>query len=191
VPVREVPIERLTEAMKRSAAILREAEVPFALAGGLACWARGGPATDHDVDFLIRPKDADRAAEAMARADLRVERPPEGWLVKTYVDDTLVDLVFEPAGGPVTDDWFARADHLEVKSMRIPVASLEDVLTTKLLALTEQEPDYGPVLEIGRTLREQIDWDEVRERTDTSPFAKAYFTLLEELGIIERAPARG
>jgi hypothetical protein len=177
--------------MKRAGAILREAGVPFALAGGLACWARGGPATDHDVDFLIRPKDADRAAEAMARAGLRVERPPEGWLVKTYVDDTLVDLVFEPSGGPVTDEWFARAEELEVKSMRIPVASLEDVLTTKLLALSEQEPDYGPVLEIGRTLREQIDWDEMRERTAGSAFAKAYFTLVEELGIVERAPARG
>jgi hypothetical protein len=189
VPVRDVPIERLAEAMKRAAAALRDAEIPFALAGGLACWARGGPATDHDVDFLIKPEDADRAADAMEAAGLRVERPPEGWLVKTYVDETLVDLVFEPSGGPVTDEWFARAEQIEVKSMRIPVASLEDVLTTKLLALTEQEPDYGPVLEIGRTLREQIDWDEVRERTARSPFARAYFTLVEELGIVERASA--
>jgi hypothetical protein len=27
----------------------------------------------------------------------------------------------------------------------------------------------------------------VRERTDESPFAKAFFTLVEELGIVERA----
>ena len=56
--------------------------------------------------------------------------------------------------------------------------------TTKLLALTEQEPNYGSVLEIARTLREQIRWDEVRERTEASPFAKAFFTLIEELGIL-------
>jgi hypothetical protein len=191
VPTRYVPIERLAEAMKQAAAVLRDADVPFALAGGLACWARGGPATDHDVDFLIKPEDADRAAEALERAGFPVERPPEGWLVKTYVDETLVDLVHDPSGGPVTDDWFERAEHIEVKAMRLPVASLEDVLTTKLLALTEQEPDYGPVLEIGRTLREQIDWEEVRRRTSSSPFAKAYFTLIEELGIVERSPAAG
>jgi hypothetical protein len=184
VPVREVPIERLTEAMKRAGAVLREADVAFALTGGLACWARGGPATDHDVDFLVKPGDADRAAEALARAGMRVERPPEAWLYKTYVDDTLVDIVFEPSGGAVTDEWFERAEEIEVKSMRLPVASLEDVMTTKLLALTEQEPNYGAVLEITRALREQIDWDVVRQRTAGSPFAAAFFTLIEELGIV-------
>ncbi len=185
MPVHEVPIDRLTDAMKRAAAALQEADVRFALAGGLACWARGGPATDHDVDFMIKPDDAERAADALARAGLRTEQPPEGWLVKAYVDDTLIDLVYEPAGGAVTDEWFDRAEELEVKAMRLPVASLEDVLATKLLALTEQEPDYAAVLEIARTLREQIDWQEVRERTSQSPFAQAFFTLVEGLGIVQ------
>ena len=66
-------------------------------------------------------------------------------------------------------------------------ASLEDVMVTKLLAVNEQEPEYGSVLEVARALREQIDWDDVRERTKESPFAKAFFTLLEELGVL---PAR-
>ena len=67
------------------------------------------------------------------------------------------------------------------------VASLEDVLTTKLLALNEQEPDSAAVLELARSLREQIDWEFVRERTADSPFARAFFTLVEELGIVEAA----
>jgi hypothetical protein len=188
MPSRNIRIEPLLEAMKRSAAALRDAEIPFALAGGLACWARGGPATDHDVDFLVKADDAEPALEALGRAGLRTEHPPEDWLLKAYdSNDTLVDLIFRTAGGPVTDEWFARADELEVNAMRLTVAALEDVLVTKLLAMTEQEPDYRPVLEIARTLREQIDWEEVRRRTDRSPFAKAFFTLVEELGI---APAR-
>ncbi len=68
------------------------------------------------------------------------------------------------------------------------VASLDDVMTTKLLSLTEQEPDFSSVLEFARSLREQIDWDVVRERTASSPLARAFFTLIEELGIVE--PAR-
>jgi len=36
-------------------------------------------------------------------------------------------------------------------------------------------------------LREQIDWDEVRVRTEASPFARAFFTLVEELGVVERS----
>jgi hypothetical protein len=67
------------------------------------------------------------------------------------------------------------------------VASLEDVIAAKLFALGEHEADYGPILEMARSVREQIDWSEVRDRTAGSPFAKAFFTLVEELGIV---PAR-
>jgi hypothetical protein len=188
MPRRNVEISRLVHAMKRAGAALRQADVPFLLGGGLACWARGGPATDHDVDLMIRPEHIGRAAEACAGAGMTVESPPEDWLVKAHDDDgTLVDLIHRPSGGEVDDGWFARADELEVSAMGMMVASLEDVMVTKLLALNEQEPDYGPVLEIARTLREQIDWETVRERTDHSPFAKAFFTLIEELGIVPRA----
>ena len=70
--------------------------------------------------------------------------------------------------------------------MPLPVLPLEDVLVQKLLAITEQEPDYTSVLEIARALREQIDWDEVRSRTKDSPFAAAFFTLLDELEILQK-----
>jgi hypothetical protein len=40
------------------------------------------------------------------------------------------------------------------------------------------------VLELARSLREQIDWDEVRGRTAHSPFGKAFFTLIDELEIV-------
>jgi hypothetical protein len=43
------------------------------------------------------------------------------------------------------------------------------------------------VLELARSLREQIGWESVRERTAASPFARAFFTLIEELGIVEPA----
>jgi Uncharacterised nucleotidyltransferase len=185
MPRRNVDVDKLVSAMKIAAAALRDAEIPFALAGGLACWARGGPATDHDVDLLVKPDDADRALDALAEAGLRPERPPEDWLLKAYDENgTQVDLIFSPSGGPVSDDLLARAEEREVMAMRLPVSSLEDVLATKLLALTEQEPDYRSVLEIARTLREQIRWDEVRDRTQHSPFAKAFFTLVEELEIL-------
>jgi len=55
--------------------------------------------------------------------------------------------------------------------------------------MTEQEPNFASVLEWSRALREQIDWQEVRQRTEASPFAKAFFTLVEALGIVEEVPA--
>jgi hypothetical protein len=179
----------LVDTMKRAAAALRKAEIDFMLGGGLAAWARGGPATDHDVDFYVREGDAANGLEALVEAGMRVEQPPEEWLYKAYDGPILVDLIFRPAGGPITDEHFARATKLEVGAQTLLVASIDDVLATKLLALTEQDPDFGPVLELSRAVREQVDWEFVRARSSSSPFAQAFFTLAEGLGIVE--PARG
>ena len=175
----------LIESMKRAAAALRDADVPYMLGGGLAAWARGGPPTEHDVDFFVRPEDAERALEALVAAGMKHERPTEEWLLKAWDGDTLIDLIFSPMGGSVDDGFFERAEEMEVAAQRLPVASLGDVLTTKLLALNEQDPDLTSVLELARSLREQIDWDFVRSRTNGSPFARAFFTLVEELGVVE------
>ena len=177
----------LIDSMKRAAAALRDAEVPYMLGGGLAAWARGGPPTEHDVDFFVLPADAERALEALVNAGLKADRPPEGWLLKAWDGETLIDLIYSPAGGDVDQGYFDRSEVMEVAAQRLPVASLGDVLATKLLALNEQEPDMASVLETARSLREQIDWDFVRARTTASPFARAFFTLVEELGIVEPA----
>jgi hypothetical protein len=180
----ETNLEDLIPAMKKAAAALKDAGIPFVLAGGLAAWARGGPESEHDIDFLLKPEDAERALQTLADAGMKTERPPEGWLYKAYSGDAMVDLIFDPSGGPVTDEVLERGDELEVMAMPLRVASLEDVMVTKLLSVTEQEPDYGSVLEIARSLREQIEWDDVRERTRESAFAKGFFTLVEELGVV-------
>jgi hypothetical protein len=176
----------LLDTMKHAAAALREAEVDFLLGGGLAIWARGGPPTDHDVDLYVREVDATRALDVLVESGFREDRPPEDWLFKAWDDTNLVDLIFRPAGGPIDDGHFQRATLMEVRAQRVMVASIDDVLVTKLLAMTEQEPDYRSILEVARALREQVDWNDVEARTKQSPFARAFFTLGEGLGIVER-----
>lgn len=179
----EPTFEEMIDAMK-------DHDIPFVLGGGLAAWARGGPRSEHDVDLLIREQDAEEALAAYEEAGMRVECPPEGWLVKAWhPNGTLVDLIYSPAGGPITDDTLAQAPEIEVMALRLRVSSLEDLMTTKLLALNEQEPGFGSVLELARALREQIDWEDVRRRTGSSPFARAFFTLVEGLGVVEPAEA--
>jgi hypothetical protein len=186
----ESSFPELIEAMKASAGILADAEIPFVLGGGLSAWSRGGPRSEHDVDFLLKPEDADAALAAFEAAGWKTERPPEGWLYKTWHENgALVDLIFNPASGPITDEIIERAQVAEVMALRIKVSTLEDVMVSKLMAMTEQEPDFSSVLEWARALREQIDWHDVRARTEASPFAKAFFTLVEALGIVESVPA--
>jgi hypothetical protein len=175
----------LAEALKRTAAALRAAEVPFMLAGSMACWVRGGPEPfTKDVDFCVKPEDADRALDALAAAGMTTERPPEGWLFKAWDEDILVDLLFAPANVPVTDRALERSDELLVLSVPMQVAAIDDVMATKLLALNENSVDLKQLLQIGRALREQIDWAALHRRTRESPFALAYFTLVEKLGVI-------
>lgn len=177
--------EELLETLKLAAAALRGAGVHFVLGGGLAIWARGGPETEHDVDLFVKPAEAECAVEALEGAGFRTEKPPEGWLCKGWREGILVDLIFNPIGVRVDDAWLDRAELIEVQALRMPVMRAEDVLVTKLLVMREHEVDYERVLEIARTVREQIDWDWVRARTTGSPFAKAFFTLVDELGLSE------
>jgi hypothetical protein len=185
----EQSFDAIEHALKRSAAALRDADVPFLLGGSLASWARGGPESRHDLDLMIKPEDAERALKALVDAGMRAEDPPEEWLVKAYDGDVLVDLIFAPKGLPMTDEVIARGEEMAVLSMQMRVMTLEDVLVTRLMALDEHSLRYEDLLRIGRALREQIDWDAVRDRTEGSPFARAFFVLAEGLEILPEGVA--
>ncbi|HEX8645803.1 MAG TPA: nucleotidyltransferase family protein [Thermoleophilaceae bacterium] len=180
---RSETMQAIAESMKKAAAALREDEIPFLLAGSLASWARGGPETSHDLDFVVKPEDAERALEALAKAGMRTEKPPEEWLYKAWDGDVLVDVIFNPSGITPDDDVMARGDVLSVMSMELNVMAIEDVLATKLNALTQHSLRYEGLLDIARALREQIDWDAVRQRARDTPFARAFFVMIDGLGI--------
>jgi hypothetical protein len=187
----EPTFDEIEATLKKVVTTFREADFEFALAGSLASWARGGPETRHDLDIVIRPRDADRSLRLLAGVGMRTERPPEEWLVKAYDGDVLVDLIFSPKGLEVGDDLFQRADDISVFGVTMPVMAIEDIIATKLLAMSEHTLRYESVLQIARAVREQVDWSAVYERAGDSPYAKAFFLLLEELGIARVRPAEG
>lgn len=175
--------EDLTESLKRAVAALEERGVPYLLGGGLGCWARGGPPSSNDIDLMVKREDAERAQAALAEAGMRPETPPEQWLLKAWDGEILVDLIFEPSGMRIDDEVLARGERLNVMAMQTQVMDLDDILITKLMALDEHTADYGDMILISRSLREQIDWERLREETASSPFAAAFFALADGLGI--------
>jgi hypothetical protein len=179
----------LTNSLKRSIAALEAGDVPYILGGGLGCWARGGPPSSNDIDLMLKPEDAERAQAALAEAGMRPENPPEQWLRKAWDGDILIDLIYEPSGMTIDDEVIARGEVMSVEAMEIRVMDLDDILTTKLLALDEHSADYRDLILITRSLREQIDWEQLRERTASSPFAAAFFALADGLQISPGAPA--
>ena len=177
--------EAIKETLKKAAAALRDAEVPFMLAGGMASWARGGPESDHDLDFALTPDAAERALDVLEEIGMKGEKPPEGWLYKAWDDNNvLVDLIFEPAGHVVTEEMLDRSEVMDVNAIRLPVMAADDIVAGKLLALDEHHMDYPDIILMTRALREQLHWDDLRERTKDSVFARAFFTMAEGLGIV-------
>jgi hypothetical protein len=165
--------------------------IPYVLGGGLGCWARGGPPSSNDIDLMVKPEDAERAQQALAEAGMRPDTPPEQWLVKAWDGDILIDLIFEPSGMRIDDEVIARGDMLSVMAMQTRVMDLDDILTTKLLAVDEHSADYRDLILITRSLREQIDWEQLRDRTAGSPFAAAFFALADGLEISPAPVAEG
>jgi predicted nucleotidyltransferase len=131
---------------------------------------------------MVKPDDARRAQQALVEIGMRPEDPPEGWLLKAWDGEVLVDLIFRPTGFAITDEVLARGDELALLALDVRVMALEDVLASKLLSVTEHSVDLTSHVAIARSLREQIDWEALRERTAGSPFAAGFFTIVEELG---------
>lgn len=181
--------EALHDALRLAAVALSEAEIPFALCGSYAAWVRGAPEPEHDADFVIREEDVERARAAVGAAGLDVHEPAENWLFKAYYKGQLVDVLFRICGEQVQDELFERADTLEVLAVRMPVLSATDVVSSKLRTLGEHYCDFGRLLPLARALREQIDWQQVRDEVSYSPYARAFLQLVEDLQVVEPAGA--
>lgn len=172
------------EALKAVAVTLKSADLPFALAGSYAAWARGGPESDHDVDFVIPSADRDRALETLRGAGVHSIANTEDWLVKVGWHDVVIDLIWHLPHTPVDAELLGRAETLRVESVEMPVLAASDVLVSKVLAFDEHNCDLAPCLTIARALREQLDLDAMTPVVCRSPFGRAFLDLLVSLEIL-------
>ena len=176
----------LLETVKKAAVALKKADVPFAVCGGWAVYARGGPRSEHDADFALLERDVPTALDALLAAGFTGDdEAPEDWLVKVWDRGNLVDLIFRLSGEPVSEDILDRAETVEVGSVQMPVLSATDLVVTKLLTYRDHYADFGSSLPMVRALREQVDWSQVRRRTSRSPFAEAFLFLADRLGLTD------
>jgi predicted nucleotidyltransferase len=175
--------ETLRDALKRTASVLKQSGLPFALAGSYALWVRGAPESEHDVDFVVSEEDVERVADTLAADGFAVERPAEDWLLKVGTDGVTVDILHRIAGVPVTQDVLERSEVIEVLSIRMPVLGATDLIASKLQVLSEHYCDFGELLPAVRAVREQLDWDRLREETAGNDFAVAFLFLTDRLAI--------
>ncbi|WP_278265348.1 nucleotidyltransferase [Nocardia sp. AG03] len=162
---------------------LHDNGIRFAVGGGCAVYARGGPASDHDVDIFVRPEDSAVARSALVAAGLRAEDPAEDWLTKAYHGDVLVNLIFRTNHHTVDDALLDRAETMRVGPATAPVLTGTDLFIDKLMALDAHRLDFTRLPQSARALREQVDWTQVRRECAESPYARAFLALITDLGI--------
>jgi hypothetical protein len=183
--------QSLVDTLKRAAYHLKEAGIPFCLAGSFAVYARGGESVEHDIDFLIKKEDAERVLTTLTAVGFTTEVPPEGWLVKAYEGDRLIDFIYAPVQRPVTDETFADTDIISVNACHMRVLSATELMIHKMLTWWAHSCDFTKALPVARSLREQIDWTRVYRETAASPYAYTFLVLLDRLGITSMAEASG
>lgn len=176
-------LDPMRESLKRVATTLKAAQLEFALCGGWALWARGGPEPSHDVDFVVAEADIERCVGALSAAGFTVERPPEDWLVKVFDGNVMIDILHRIGGDPVSAVDLAPAEPIEVLSVRMPVMTATDVIFSKLAALRVHYCDFAPLLSVTRAVREQLDWDRLERELSGNDFAAAFLFLADRLGI--------
>jgi hypothetical protein len=181
--------DALREGLKRVAVELKSTGVGFALAGGYAAWALGGPEPSHDVDFLVDSEHVDRVKDGLRSAGLEVVQPPEDWLFKVVSDGVTIDVLHRGSGRPLSEALEDAAVR-EVVSVEMPVLAATDLVAQKMLALDEHYCDLGTVLPVARALREQVDWTRLRDWVAGDPFADTVLFLLERLGVVDPVGSR-
>jgi hypothetical protein len=184
----DLPLDRtqaILEAAKQVGTLLKRQGHRFALAGSVAAYAHGaGSGFQHDADFCVRAEDAETVTATLREGGLKVWTPPEDWLLKTECFGQPVDIIFRFAHRPVSTEMLDRAEELSVESVRMPVLSATDLLTSLLSAFSEHYCDFGSVLPVARALREKVDWEQVRGECGEEPMPAAFLFLLERLSVI-------
>jgi len=174
---------QLREALRIAASALKEKGPRFALAGSYALWACGAPEPSHDVDLVVAECSVDDAVTTLADAGFVIERPPEDWLFKARIGETVVDVLHRINGTRVESETLDRAEERDVLAIRMPVLPPTMVLIQQLRALNEHHCDFARLLPAVRAIRERLDWGQIESQTADNDYAVAFLVLVRRLGL--------
>ncbi|MGE3262072.1 MAG: nucleotidyltransferase [Bacteriovoracia bacterium] len=148
---------------------LEEAQIPFALIGGVAASGLGRPRSTHDIDIFVRPEDAESAVQALAAKGFRTERTDIEWLFKAFKEDILVDIVFRSKGDIYFDDEMHRNRKLvEFHGRKVPLVSPEDLVIIKCAVHYEGGPHHWHDA-LAILSHATIDWNYLLKRARRAP----------------------
>ena len=174
--------------LRSHAAVLREAtssldgaSIPHVVFGSLATVTLARPrrvSADEDIDLLIRPPDAARAADVLASSGYVVEVTDPSWIRKAKRLGVTVDLIHR-AGREVhlDEDMLERAPAATVLGVPVRLMPPEDLAMIK--AVLHDETRTGDWFDaLALVARPGLDWDYLLRRARGHGVHRALSLLL-------------
>ena len=121
-----------TDFLARLIALLTEHRIPYCVLGGQGVNAYAEPVVSLDLDLVIAV-DQLPEGERLLRGAFTVERFPHSLIVSDRGSDLRAQIRTDPRYAP----FVVRASMREVLGLRLPVASLEDLLQGKVWAASD------------------------------------------------------
>lgn len=144
---------------------LEEAQVSYALIGGIAASGLGRPRSTQDIDIFVRPEDAEGVLALLAARGFRTEETNPTWLFKAFKDDVLVDIVFRSEGGFYFDDEVREhAQRILYHGRQVPIVSAEDFILIKCAVHSEEGPHHWHDA-LAALSHSKLNWDYLLQRS--------------------------
>lgn len=141
---------------------LDEARVPFLIGGAYALQADLGVLLRavKDLDLFVRPRDVERALEALRRAGYATELTFPHWLGKASVGAEFIDVIFSSGNGVLTvdDGWFDHARTTELLGLPVLLCPPEEGIWARAFVMERERFDGADVAHILRSCAETLDW---------------------------------
>ena len=133
--------------------------ISYVLMGGMVSRAAGRPRDTHDLDFLVRPDDANTALDCLKSAGFETRQIEPQWLYKAVKDGVLVDVLFRATGDVTLDDEMVeRATLRDFGGHEVRAMAAEDLIIIKALAHQEHTARHWfDALALLSSV--EVDWD--------------------------------
>jgi hypothetical protein len=135
--------------------------LPFLIAGTYAVSAYTGiQRATKDLDVFCRPGDYPRILAHFKDRGFVVEIEDDRWIGKVFQGEYFFDLIFAAANGtmPVSDEWFAAANELELFGMPMRVVGPTELVCSKVFIQSRTRYDGADVALLILRQSEHIDW---------------------------------
>jgi hypothetical protein len=146
---------------------LEDAGVQY-LVGGAYSYARHTWLERHtkDFDIFVRPRDAKRGLDTLARAGYSTELTFPHWLGKAFSGDNCIDIIFGSGNGVarVDDGWFDHAVPGEVLGHHVLLCPVEETIWSKAFVMERERYDGGDIAHLIRGSGQEMDWRRLIDR---------------------------